>query len=238
MAKKKDEPTEAHCNKCGQPTSHNILAKVDKPGLEKIFEHHGRATFLQNCTSFEILECCGCGNVTLRKTYTAQDGEEEVTYYPPLISRKLPLWHEKLPAEIGSLLHETYTALHADSRRLAMMGARALIDMAANDKVGDVGSFEKKLRALVEEGHTSSQNAKVLKIALEAGHAAVHRGHVAEPAEVNSVIDIVENLLEQVYVLDSVAKDLENKTPPRQRKNRDSSTKTSDNASGASETKD
>ena len=63
----------------------------------------------------------------------------------------------------------------------------------------------------------SRRNAGVLEAALEAGHAAIHRGYVASSKAMNSVIDIVENLLQAMYPLETMAENLCKSTPKRQR---------------------
>jgi hypothetical protein len=45
------------------------------------------------------------------------------------------------------------------------------------DKVGDVGTFEQKLKALEDDGYVSKRNREVLDAALDAGNATAHRGH-------------------------------------------------------------
>ena len=77
--------------------------------------------------------------------------------------------------------------------------------------------------ALREEGFLSARNSEVITAALEAGSAAAHRGHAASVAEVNQVMDIVENLLQAVHVLESSAAELKNSTPPRERVTRKAS---------------
>ncbi|WP_455927318.1 DUF4145 domain-containing protein [Pseudomonas capeferrum] len=112
------------------------------------------------------------------------------------------------------MLREIYAALHADSRRLAMMGARTVVDMYMNDTVGDIGGFDKKLNKLVTDDHLGGQDKDVLKTALEAGHAASHRGHLPSPSEINHVMDIVENLI-QKKALQRSAAELKKGTPAR-----------------------
>jgi hypothetical protein len=98
------------------------------------------------------------------------------------------------------------------------MGARTLVDMAILDKVGDVGTFEQKLKALEDQGFVSQRNREVLEAALDAGNAAAHRGHGFKAEEVNQVMDIVENLLQAIYVLESAAQKIKSVTPPRKKK--------------------
>jgi len=95
-----------------------------------------------------------------------------------------------------------------------MMGARTLIDMVILKHVGDVGSFPQKLGELKAKGFLSEKNLEILQAALEAGNAAAHRGHQAEPKHLNQVMDIVENLL-QTLVLQGDLDELKKATPPR-----------------------
>lgn len=97
------------------------------------------------------------------------------------------------------------------------MGARTLVDMAILDKVGDVGTFEQKLKALEHQGFVSRRNREILDAALDAGNASAHRGHKFKPEEVNQVMDIVENLLQAIYVLEPAARKIKTATPPRKK---------------------
>ena len=95
------------------------------------------------------------------------------------------------------------------------MGARALIDIVILEKVGDTGSFKEKLEALKKAGLIGTKNRDFLEAALDTGSAAMHRGHIPDEESVNHVMDIVENLLQAVYVLESAAKELKQATPQR-----------------------
>lgn len=212
-AKKKEEWT--HCNKCGDNTKHRIVAvrvqdssgETSDPNIE-----------VWSRTVYEMLECGGCESVILKRTSSFSEIDEiEETYFPPAVSRRLPAWHESLSSDMQVLLKEIYTALHADSRSLAMMGTRALLDMLIVDKVGDRGTFPQKLDALLAEGVIGKKNRDFLEAALDAGSAASHRGHQPSETAVSHVMDILENLLQAVYVLESAADELKKTTPPRHR---------------------
>jgi hypothetical protein len=113
------------------------------------------------------------------------------------------------------LLNEIYVALYSDSRRLAMMGARTLVDMLMLEEVGDSGTFEGRLRALHQKGVISEKNREVLSAALDAGSAAAHRGYKPGRGEIETVLDIVENVLQATHHLPQVAEELRKKVPPR-----------------------
>ena len=113
------------------------------------------------------------------------------------------------------LLEEIYRSLDAENLRLPMMGARTLVDMMIVKKIGDVGTFKQKLKELEEKGFVSPSNREVLYAALEVGHAAVHRGHKATESEVHDVMDIVESMLQAVFVYPKLVKKLKKTTPAR-----------------------
>jgi hypothetical protein len=117
--------------------------------------------------------------------------------------------------EFRSVLDEIYRSLDANNRRLPMMGARTLVDMMIVEKVGDLGTFATGLKALEQSGFVSSKNREVLDAVLDAGSAAAHRGHAAKWENVNTTMDIVENMLHAIYVLPDAAQKLKECTPPR-----------------------
>lgn len=204
----------AHCNTCGHHTKHLILVSRQHNGQQE--DGYGDV-IIQWCVTWELLECLGCETVALRKTTTSSEdwGESDVEYFPPAISRELPVWFSKLPGNLRELMKELYAALHADSTRLVVMGARALLDMVIVEKVGDSGTFKDKLKELETQGFVSHRNREYLDAALDAGHAAAHRGYAAKPEEVSHVMDIVENLLQAVYSLPTATAVLKASTPPR-----------------------
>jgi hypothetical protein len=125
------------------------------------------------------------------------------------------LWKDKLPKQILAVVEEVYRALQADSPRLATIGARTIIDLVILDKVGDVGTFVEKLTALEKQGYVGRKNREFVAAALEAGSAAAHRGIAPQVDDLNRVMDIVESLLESVYVLEELAQHLRQTTPAR-----------------------
>ena len=163
-----------------------------------------------------MLQCQGCETVKLKHaSWFSENPDVEVRNFPPDVSRPLPRWRSKLPHALRSMLGEIYTALHADSRRLSLMGARTVLDMVMLDKIGDIGTFSDKLKALERDGFIGQRQRKYLAAALDAGSAAAHRGHNPEATQVNQVMDIIENLLEGVYVLSRAAAELKKTTPAR-----------------------
>lgn len=206
----------APCNECGHETDHGVLKERVKTDADEIIGHEWD-------TIHRMIECRGCHWISLQRvvTSTAYD-DVETEYFPPPISRRKPEWANDslsdVPVEIDELLGEVYTALHANSRRLGAMGARALLDMTMTDAVSDVGRFDQKLEALVSGGFVSTKQREFLEAALDAGNAASHRGHCPTAGELNLVMDIVESVISQIYILPEAAARLKASTPPRKKK--------------------
>ncbi|KAB5626404.1 DUF4145 domain-containing protein [Pseudomonas putida] len=162
-----------------------------------------------------MLQCRGCDDISMRiDHWHSAYGQVDPEFYPARISRKAPAWLWRLPSDWWSLLREIYGALHSDSRRLAMMGARTVIDLYLTEAVGNTGSFEHRLGLLVSSGQLATDDKATLKAALEAGNAAAHRGHNPHTADLNAAMDIVEHLLHR-FVLKQSAASLQKNTPPR-----------------------
>lgn len=220
---------QVHCNSCARETRHGVVTTRVHGGSETVDPDHE----ISWRNTYTLLECLGCDGVCLRQVFWFSEDprEEEVTFYPPQVSRRAPVWIHDLEFRFQILLAEIYAALHADSRSLAIMGARTIIDVFMQKNVGDIGGFDQKLDALVKAGYLSSRNREVLAAALEAGHAAAHRGHRPSVDDCNHVMDIVENVL-QSEILPHSAQALQRSTPSRQRRAREVSPAEPDGGSG------
>ncbi|QHG64372.1 DUF4145 domain-containing protein [Pseudomonas putida] len=208
----KKAPILSFCNACSRETNHDIVHEKVRLVSETVDEGFD----IEWSKTNRMIECRGCESISLQVTWwhSEIDLSDDIDLYPPRISRKPPSWLNDINRDLAGILRETYSALHADSRRLAMMGARTTVDMYMNLTVGDVGGFAKKLAKLVSDGHLSKFDKIILDAALEAGHAASHRGHTPSSQEINQVMDIVENMIQKLALTKS-AEALSKGTPSR-----------------------
>lgn len=123
-----------------------------------------------------------------------------------------------MPADIRRVMREIYRCLGADTCVLPMMGLRTVLDLLIVEQVEDTGTFAQKLERLQTKGVISERNRNVLEAALDAGNAAAHRAWAPKLVQVHSVLDIVENLLQSVYLLDELAAEIRESTPQRKPK--------------------
>lgn len=208
----------SHCNECGHETEHNIVHKA----VRRRSYDDGQYSVEMGST-WTIVQCAGCKEVSMRRVDWCSeddpmDGPNPSTFFPARVSRRRPVWltRENAHSTYVGMLDEVYTALHADSRRLAMMGARAIIDVVITRTVGDQGNFTKGLDELEKNDLIGKRDRAIIEAAIEAGSAAMHRGHQPTTDDVNVVIDIVERMI-QAEILEAKAKELAATTPPRKR---------------------
>ncbi len=210
------ETQKSFCNRCKNMNKHIVRYKKVEHESEEIDEGFS----VEWAYTYYLLECSGCEELSFCKETFWPNESVDMEFYPPRVSRSKPIWFDQLPEEYQEILSEIYSVLHMDNRRLAMMGARCVIDLFITRKVGDQGRFDLGMKMLEAKGYISNKNAIFLKAAVEIGHASAHRGHKPTITNVNSVIDIVENLLQQGEVLSNSAKLLKKSTPRRKRLSR------------------
>lgn len=159
-------PIQLRCRSCNRDTRHDLLftrrSQWDEYVEPEPKEHGG--FHIDGSVTYELLTCRGCEDVTLRRTEAFSEWEaNEVTLYPPREFRSAPRWVHHLPHDVKSLHQEVYTALHADSRCLAAMGMRAILDMAMTRALGgDGGTFSEKLEQMVHKEQVLLQQMQTL----------------------------------------------------------------------------
>jgi hypothetical protein len=208
-AQKEGDVVTLHCNGCHGNTRHTLVKRIRFTGEDEEQGFHWS-------TTYDVFQCRGCEGVVLRKIFWfSEDPDADEKFFPPPVTRWLPKWQYKVPNEIRLLLQEVYNAMHSDSRSIAMMGARAIIETAMVSKVGDKGSFASHLKAMESVGLLSKSAVTFLEVALDAGSASMHRAHRPSSQDLHTVMDIVENFLQSLFVLERAAKDLKASTPQR-----------------------
>jgi hypothetical protein len=146
---------------------------------------------------WKVSECQGCEKINLNVYRRHSPFEDDILIhqFPTKDFRPFPKWITHINRDFTELLCEIYLSLNAGSIRLPLMGARTLLDMFICDKIGDTGTFKSKIQKLVDEKYISKSSQELLEVALEYGHATIHRGYQPTKEEINGVLDIVENLL-------------------------------------------
>jgi hypothetical protein len=165
---------------------------------------------------WQILRCCGCDSITVvvKENSTDFKTPNEI-YYPPRQIRKIPRWFEQTSPQCQLLIREIYMAMHSDCMTLAAMGTRTLLDIMLLEMLGDIGGFQQKLREAVNRRYFTPKQMDTINTAIEAGHAATHRGFRPTEEQLYDVLDIVEHALMGQYALAETSGRLKKSVPGR-----------------------
>jgi hypothetical protein len=228
--KAKTKQVRGHCPNCGPARFADVVAEYTD--REDVDDELG----LWAETMSRILQCGGCKSVYFQEVFISSedhnsnirpDGHlitrynEHITYYPAPAKRKRPDWLTILDIELGlyDLLGETYNALDVDARVLAATGARTIFDRASELlKIDPNLSFKEKLDLLHQQGHIGAAERGHLDLLTDAGSAAAHRGWKPSPAQLNTVMSIVEAFIYRNFVLDAEVKKLKKQIPLRRKR--------------------
>ena len=191
------------CHQCKNETKQVLLFEKGEltPPKEIIsFDQNGKrknSVWTIEARIWKIFKCQGCENINLNVFSRHSPFEDDVCihHFPTRELRPFPMWATHLKQDFLDLFCEIYVSLNAGNIRLPLMGARTLLDMFIVEKIGDQGTFKGKLNKLVNEKYISEPSRQLLEVALEYGHAAIHRGYEPNKEEINSVLDIIENIL-------------------------------------------
>lgn len=206
----------AHCNECSGERNHEVLHIEKSSWTDEDSDVSGG-------DKYELIRCLGCEAVRLKHTnWFSEDDGVTVRYYPPAIFRRQPDWFGELWLELGSdddfvekLLKEIYVALQNNLPSLAAMGVRALLEKVMISKTGDNGSFAANMAEFETLGFVSRVQRERLEVILEVGHAAIHRIFTPKTAEVITLIEIAEHVIESVYLHESKVKEVTKRVPPK-----------------------
>jgi len=207
------EPSYNHCNRCGGETFHSIAGEC-RNCSEAHLEDGSEISFSERS---ELLECQVCKQTRLRVSFwNSENDDGPVFFYPPLSKHRAPAWLKELPVEYKDLAEQIYPALDAGSYSLALMGARALLDLYISRHSSVSNDFNKKLENLLQLGALSAKQIEILSRTFDAGSAAAHRGYLPSEANVITALQVVESLLQQ-DVLGVKTQQLQADTPARKR---------------------
>lgn len=213
------ERTKAHCNSCGPNINHEVLHMEETSWSDDVHPISGG-------DKYEMVRCLGCENIKLRHTsYFSEADEPTINYFPPAMFRPHPDWFKdlflELPLEedfVEPLLKEIYVALQNNQPRLAAMGVRSLIETIMISKAGDKGTFAKNIAEFEKLGYVSMLQRERIEAILEAGHAAIHRAFKPSRADVVTLVDITEHIIETVYLHKSKIDKLKKRVPKKVKK--------------------
>jgi hypothetical protein len=199
----------SQCRNCNRETNHTVTALEVNSFSSQYFDFSD---------SFAIVKCLGCDTFSFRKEYTDSESfqyddegfpENEITIgvYPSTIDGHTPLNHiHSLPPDIKRMYQESIDALAAGCKVLAGVGFRAIIEAVCLEKRIS-GNLETKINNLSKKGFITKNECNRLHSIRFIGNDSVHEMKVPKDESLRLVLQIVEHLLSNLYIIDAQAKD-------------------------------
>lgn len=201
------------CRVCKTITVHEVV---------RSFEHRDESDDPEYRTycdySDRIVQCRGCEATSFQRiSWFSEDYDPETgrpyadeTVYPPRSSGKEPMAAElHFPDTVGKIYKETISSLNAGAPTLASIGLRALVEAICIDQKCQSDKLHEKIDELVTIGLLSKKQAGFLHLHRFMGNAAAHELETPTSREIDSALDIIENLLKTIYELPEKARGLE-----------------------------
>jgi hypothetical protein len=195
-----------YCPECCLQTNHDILF------TEKIISDP--SDDFHWSIQFEVIRCKGCDNIQFRHIYGDEsmfDGDEnggivyydERKYFPGSIIGHSGIKNfYEIPTKIRIVYLETLEALKANCYLLAAVGLRAVIEAVSIDQKIAGKNLEQKINNLSKNRLITDNDANRLHGIRFLGNDSVHEMEVPNEAKLSIALNIVEHLINNLYLID------------------------------------
>jgi hypothetical protein len=192
------------CQTCGTETAHVHIAGVSSEDCSPDGDVHVWDTYA-------VMQCRGCKTVSFMHTfgnsedYDPETGQttDSLLLYPSRIQGRPVLrdvW--SLPTQIKQIYEETRKSIIEDLPILAGIGIRAIIETVCKEQAAEGKNLKLKIEKLSSMQLIARTEANILHSLRFMGNAAAHETKAHSSQELNTAFDIVEHLLNTVYLLE------------------------------------
>lgn len=196
------------CLKCNVKTEHLIRADISYEEYEI-----GDVDYFERGVSYQVVQCHSCEGLSFRKleydtddVYSDDDGNtacmERETFYPKHDVGRQPFdYYHLLPKKIVCIYKETLLALNNNQPILTGIGIRATLESICKHEDAEGRDLKLKIGCLVKKGTLAEKESVTLQEIRMLGNGSAHDLIPYEDADLNLAIDIMENLMQRVFIL-------------------------------------
>ncbi|WDO14534.1 DUF4145 domain-containing protein [Flavobacterium sp. WW92] len=194
-----------YCPICELPTNHEILY-TKKTGSEHDDDFHWHR-------NYDVIQCKGCDNIQFRTVYGDESMfsgyDEYETYYED--KKHYPLSinghniiknYYSIPDKIRIVYLESLEAIKSNCYLLSGVGLRAVIEAVAIEQAIQGRTLEQKINNLLRNKLITERDANRLHSIRFLGNDSVHEMEVPKESKIRIALDIVEHLLNNLYLID------------------------------------
>jgi len=211
----KDKKLLVSCGECKRKTNHVVLVSADLSGTDEL----GHEYEVHWSSNHQIIQCQGCDTISFRKAnQNSQDSpiqigpdewEEDIyeELYPNRNEGRVPIKDvHLLPTDIERIYAETLKAMNGDQPVLSGIGIRALIETTSKERNANGKDLMEKINDLVTQGVLTKDGADILHKLRVLGNKAAHEVKPHSTDQLSLAMDVIEHLLQGVYILPYHAK--------------------------------
>jgi hypothetical protein len=208
-----EKPEHLRCRVCYGATKHDFL--FEHSVETNPWDYHEK-------TTWQVLRCRGCESIRFRiwnEDYEISPSEDEdgnplyltsESLYPRSLRSHKPLPHlHFVPEVIRNVYGQSITALGEQANILASIGLRACVEAVCNHLSISGSSLDKRIDGLFRAGHVSNTDKKRLHAIRFLGNDAAHEIREPDERDLLIALDIVDHLLNSVFILERRARRLE-----------------------------
>lgn len=209
------------CATCNRQQVQTVLKEVEEK------EHNSEDGWWEEST-FQIIKCGGCETISFRKLHNniawQSQSEDDTTMqelYPKRNEHSRSVKsYRKLPESILIIYQQSLEAFNSNLRILCGAGIRAIIEgicLDKNIKNGKVegpkgirtsNKLDGKISGLFENGFLTKPNSEILHEIRFLGNDAIHELKEPTIEELSLAIDIIELVIDSIYIIEEKAKAL------------------------------
>lgn len=197
------------CNECNHRTWHRVICSHVL--TSSAYDGFGGDDYLgEGKRKWDILQCMGCGSVSIRESSVEEINFPYVIFYPERnIHHHRAKYFVRLPENLTRLYYEVCHTYNQKKLLLCAAGLRALLEGICNDKEiaegpNNNGKITKSLEGKIN-GLASIVPASIVKNLHGLrflGNQALHELEVPSQSDVTLALSVVEDIMNIIYELD------------------------------------
>lgn len=193
------------CSECNRRTNHEVIAEESN---SYAYEEDG----IFGTETYRLVRCCGCDHISFNKENSGSeyfDIDEYGNYvdtpeyisYPIKENEIQAIYSWDIPDIVSVPYHESIRAYNNDCCLLATVGLRTTVEAICKEK-GISGNLKVKINGLLEQGIITKNDCRRLHEMRFSGNSSVHEMEALNRQELLVLIEIVNNMLNNLYILD------------------------------------
>ncbi|WP_230674816.1 DUF4145 domain-containing protein [Vibrio cholerae] len=204
---------DSSCGVCKRSTKHLVLSDIHTQG----FEDHGQYGGMSWYDEYQIIQCQGCESIVFRSTHEnseeydygyTHDGQEcvipiqTIDVYPNPEEGRQPINdYFVIPQKLHAIYRETISSLNSNHAILTGIGIRAIVETICKDKNAQGNNLYLKINDLVTQGVLTQDGADILHKLRSIGNDSAHEVKPHDSVQLGLAIDVIDHLLQGVYIL-------------------------------------